>query len=377
MRKNLKKILVISPLILATTLLNCTAPADISSQSGGNPTDYKPERRQQSPNFDGNRFKNPIETETDPPIGDFFTGASRWLFGEEVRRPKNELPVVHLDRTSFEPDPVEGLRVTWMGHSSVLIEIDGRRILTDPVWNKRCSPISFIGPTRFHPTPIPLEELPTIDAVLISHDHFDHLEKDSVCLLAKTGVRFFVPLGAGAHLEEWGINLSQIVELDWWETSEMVSGGIRLIATPARHYSGRGPFSKNSTLWVTWTIVGPRHRVFFSGDTGLFPGFTEIGKKFGPFDVTLIKIGAYDRMWPDVHLDPEQAVDAHLALKGDLFLPIHWGTFNLAFHDWSEPADRLQKEGIDKSIRFAIPRPGQMVTLTDPPKVERWWEDQS
>ena len=328
-----------------------------------------------SPNYDGKRFKNPIETKTQQQLGDFFKGASRGLFGKEIRRPKKKLPVATLDGTSFESELRSGLRVTWMGHSTLLIEIDGQRILVDPIWEKRCSPFSFIGPVRFHPPPIHLEELPALDAVIISHDHYDHLEKKSVCRLAQTGVRFFMPLGVGAYLEKWGIEPSQIVELDWWETSVTDRADLRIVATPARHYSGRGPFSRDKTLWASWTIIGPEHRIFFSGDSGPFPGFVEIGKAFGPFDMTLIKIGAYDQMWPDVHLDPEQAVDTHLALRGDFLLPIHWGTFNLAFHDWFEPAVRFQKAATAKSIRFTIPRPGQMVTVKNPPQLETWWED--
>lgn len=309
------------------------------------------------------------------PIRDFFNMASRWMFGGQIREPKKEIPIAQLDKTSFGSEPPGGIRITWIGHSTLLIEIDGQRILTDPIWSKRCSPFKIIGPARFHPPPIPLSELPDLDAVLISHDHYDHLDKDSVCTLAQTGVPFYVPLGVGAYLERWGVDISKIVELDWWEKSIIKGSGIRFVATPARHFSGRRPLGMNKTLWASWVIAGPEHRVFFSGDSGPFPGFAEIGKELGPFDVTLIKIGAFDRTWPDIHLNPEQAVEAHLDLNGDLLIPIHWGTFNLALHDWFEPPVRLQKAAEAKSIKFAIPRPGQMVIPKNPPKVESWWEE--
>ncbi|MBW2264301.1 MAG: MBL fold metallo-hydrolase, partial [Deltaproteobacteria bacterium] len=295
---------------------------------------------------------------------------SRWIFGKEVRRPKKEIPVVTLDRASFDTPPDDDLRITWMGHSSVLVEIDGRRILTDPIWSKRCSPSSLVGPSRFHPPPLSLDDLPPLDAVIVSHDHYDHLDKASVTVLARSGVRFVVPLGVGAHLERWGIESSQITELDWWSTTRV--GHVEITALPGRHFSGRG-LGSMATLWATWAIMGPEHRVFFSGDTGPLPGFEDIGEEYGPFDVTLMKIGAYDVAWPDIHLSPEQALDAHVSLGGRLLIPIHWGTFNLAFHDWFEPPERLVAEASRRSIGIAVPRPGQMVSPADPPPVDRWW----
>lgn len=345
------------------------------SQFGARAEGARLEQMKKSPNFDGNVFINPVATNLDWESGGFFPMMRKWIFGKEKRNPEMEIEVVKLNPEMFNQLP-DGLRVTWLGHSTALLEIDGVRILTDPVWSERCSPSSLWGPARFHRPPLALKDLPAINAVIISHDHYDHLDKKAVCALAESGVRFYVPLGIGAHLERWGIISAQIKELDWWDESTITGDGVRLIATPARHFSGRRPSGdRNTTLWVSFVIVGPGHRVFFSGDTGNFPGLAEIGGKYGPFDLTLIKIAAYGDQWPDIHLNPEQAVQAHISLKGDLLLPIHWGTFNLAFHDWYEPPDWFMEEAKKNNLSFVMPRPGQIVSISDPPRAERWWEE--
>jgi len=301
--------------------------------------------------------------------------ASKWFYAKGNREPKSEIPIIELNSKSFNPALTHGVRVTWFGHSTTLVEIDGHRILTDPVWSKRCSPSSIMGPARFHPVPIAIEELPNLDVVLISHDHYDHLDKDAVCKLAETGVRFYIPLGVGAHLEKWGIDNTQFTEFDWWDSLSIKNNHLQLIATPAIHFSGRGLLSSiNSTLWVSWVIISSNHRVFFSGDTGNFPGISEIGEKYGPFDLTMIKIGAFDNMWPDIHLTPEQASEVHIVLKGDILMPIHWGTYNLAFHDWFEPPNRLMAAIKEKDIKCIIPRPGQKVFLSALPQIDHWWD---
>lgn len=261
--------------------------------------------------------------------------------------------------------------MTWLGHSSLLIEIDGRRVLTDPVFSERCSPWTFYGPRRFHPPPIPLEELPALDLVLISHDHYDHLDYRTIVALNERVPRFVVPLGVGAHLAYWGVAQEKIIERDWWQSTDVAD--LRLIATPARHFSGRTLWDRDRTLWASWVIAGPRHRVYFSGDTAMLPQFTEIGKRYGPFDATMIEVGAYNAMWPDVHLGPEQAVQAHLMVRGRLLFPIHWGTFNLALHAWTEPVERLAVAATKYGVRWVSPRPGQWIEPAVPPAVQAWW----
>jgi len=332
---------------------------------------------EQSPNFDGRRFINPNGFRDDfSSIGFLFKTAKKWLAGGEDREPDRELAVAPLDAGSFNDSTATGLRVTWLGHSTCLIEMDGYRILTDPMWAERSSPTTLWGPKRFHPIPLAIDQLPRINAVVISHDHYDHLDMHAVQTLAQRGVLFYVPLGVGADLEYWGVDSAQIVEMDWWKRSTR-DGRLTFIATPAVHFSGRSLLpGRDATQWSSWAIIGPRHRVFFGGDTGEFDDLSRIGSDFGPFDITLLPIGAYDDLWPEIHLTPEQAVKAHRRLQGTIMLPIHWGTFDLAFHDWFEPPERLLRIGAVAGIRFAIPRPGEAVSPDGSPlPVEPWWRE--
>lgn len=265
------------------------------------------------------------------------------------------------------------LHLTWFGHSSVIVEIGGLRLLTDPVWGLRASPFRFFGPKRFFDPPMPLDELPDIDAVLISHDHYDHLDHPTVTQLARRGVLFAVPLGVGSRLASWGVDSKQIVELDWW--GEHVIGEVRLVCTPARHFSGRSATDRNKTLWAGWAMIAPGKRVFFSGDSGMSPHFAAIGRRLGPFDVAMMETGAYDSSWADVHMGPEQAIAAHRAIGGRVFLPLHWGTFNLALHSWTEPAERAIAEASRLGVTIVTPRPGQRFDASKLPTAERWWPE--
>jgi L-ascorbate metabolism protein UlaG (beta-lactamase superfamily) len=253
----------------------------------------------------------------------------------------------------------------------VLLEIDGRRVLADPVWGERVSPWRALGPRRLHPAPAPLEHLPDLDAVLISHDHYDHLDLPTVrALLRSSQAPFVVPRGVGAHLRGWGVPGDRVVELDWDDRTEVA--GLTLICAEARHFSGRR-LRRNTTLWSSWVLRGPRHAAFFGGDTGYTPAFAEIGSRHGPFDLVLLPIGAYSRLWPEMHMTPEQTVRAHADLRGRLLLPVHWATFNLAFHPWAEPVERLQDAAAAAEVALALPRPGQRVDVTAFPPAESWW----
>jgi len=287
--------------------------------------------------------------------------------------PPTPPPVVVRAAADYAMPPASGLRATWIGHASALVEIDGQRLLTDPVWSERASPSTLVGPRRFHPPPLPLDALPPIDVVLISHDHFDHLDMATVKALAARGTRFAVPLGVGAHLEAWSVPAAQILELDWNESARV--GALTLTATPARHYSGRSPLRRDAALWASWVVRGPGHRLFFSGDTGYFEGFKAVGAAHGPFDLTLVKVGACDRTWPDIHLTPAEAVQVHLDVGGRFLLPIHWGTFNLAFHAWDWPAEEVLSAAQARGVALAIPRPGQLVEPERPPAIDAWWRE--
>lgn len=326
-------------------------------------------RLQRSPQYRDGRF-----VDTLPRANDNWRALRRWLGGSDaVRAPRGEVPVIRRVAGDFAQTPLSGLRVTWLGHSTALVEIDGCHILVDPQFSRRNSPTRFFGPARFFAPPLPLAELPALDAVLISHDHYDHLDEEAVRALNERGVPFIVPLGVGAHLEYWGVPTARIVELDWWEQAD--AGGVAVHCTPARHFSGRMGVDMDATLWCGWALVGPDHRVFYSGDSALFPGFGEIGARLGPFDVTLLDCGAYDDAWADVHMGPEQAVAAHIALGGRLLLPVHWGTFDLALHAWTEPAERVLAAAAAAGVSVAVPRPGQSLEPASPPMLERWWPE--
>jgi L-ascorbate metabolism protein UlaG (beta-lactamase superfamily) len=332
---------------------------------GGLPEGARLERVRRSPQYADGKFRN-LEQDPKPRVSNREM-LRRQFFGDEQREPLQTIPVVRP--ASAAPS---GLTATWMGWATVLVEIDGKRVLTDPVWSDRCSPSTLVGPHRFHEPPIALGDLPHIDVVVISHDHYDHLDMPVVRALGARGTHFAVPLGVGAHLERWGVPARQIAELDWNESAQIA--GLHLTATPSRHYSGRDPRHNNETLWATWVIRGATHRVFFSGDTGYIRDFKTIGNKHGPFDLTLIKIGAYDPTWEWIHMNPEDAVRAHADLRGRVMLPVHWATFNLGFHAWREPADRAVAAARKAGVALVMPRPGQRIDVAAPPPIETWWE---
>ncbi|MBD2714637.1 MBL fold metallo-hydrolase [Microvirga sp. STR05] len=318
--------------------------------------------------FNGKKYLNTLPTSMNTNYGLLLR---RWLTGREERQPRRPLGPFRTDAAVLaEPVSAEALRVTWFGHSSTLIEIDGKRFLTDPVWRLRASPVA-LGPKRFFAPPLPLAELPKLDGVILSHDHYDHLDKDAIRALGRTGVPFFCPLGVGGHLRRWGVPASQITELDWWQEVRLGETHT-LAATPARHFTGRR-LTRDNTLWASWCILGPRHRAFFGGDSGPFEsGFREIGAAYGPFDLVMLEIGASDEQWADIHMGPDHALAAHRALGGGALLPLHWATFNLAFHSWHQPADRLV-EAAGTDVTLLLPAPGQRVEVSAGPLADFWW----
>jgi L-ascorbate metabolism protein UlaG (beta-lactamase superfamily) len=327
-------------------------------------------RMRASPRFADGRFKNVEPTSMMKPGG--WDAAKSWISGTEMRSPICPLPMAPDAAARLAAPPSSGLRITWLGHSTTLIEIDGQVVLTDPQWSERASPSRWAGPKRFHPPPLALADLPKLDAVIISHEHYDHLDMATVRALAPKGPVFHVPLGVGAHLAAWGVPPAQIVEHDWWEASEL-GGGVELVSTPARHFNGRGVPWRIGALWTSWSIVGPKHRVFFSGDTGFTEVFKEIAAREGPFDVALLEIGQYHPSWGDIHLGPVGALDAFALLGAKRLFPIHWGTFELALHAWSEPAETLVVEGAKRGVAPLTPRLGEPIEPTMDPVTEPWW----
>jgi len=322
-------------------------------------------RMQRSPAHAGGRFENT------PPYRNELALLQnlRDYFGGQQREPGFAIPVLPLAPQSLKLPPLAGMRAIWLGHATVLIEVDGVRILTDPVLSQRASPFQFMGPERLHPPPIELAQLDDIDAVVISHDHYDHLDRDTVLQLARGGTHFFVGLGIGAHLERWSVPPSQIHEMDWWESTRFKA--IEIHATPARHYSGRKRMD-NSTLWSSWMIRGAGYSVYFSGDTGYGPHFKEIAQRLGAPDLTLMKIGAYGHGRQDIHMDPESAVLAHRDLGARVMLPVHWATFNLSYHGWDEPMLRTLAAARAQGVQLVTPRVGEEVDV-DVPFINRDW----
>ncbi len=328
------------------------------------------ERIQASSQWKDGKFRNPSGASVMIDSGDMLPVALEFLKGGKTRSPRVGLP--SLDPRPQWQAPVDsGLRVTWLGHSTILIEIDGARILTDPVWVKRVSPIGFAGPKRFQPVPVDLDALPPIDAVIISHDHYDHLDRRTVEHLAAKGVPIVTTLGVGKHFQKWGIPLEQFTELDWWESTEIA--GIKFTATPTQHFSGRGVLDRDSTLWASYVIEGPNHRFYFGADSGLTPQFAEIANRFGRFDVVALEIGAFHPSWAAIHMGPDNAWKAFEMLGGDLFLPIHWGTFDLAVHAWDTPPERVFEIANDRPL--VMPRLGQVFEPSRWQGNEAWWRE--
>lgn len=328
------------------------------------------ERAQASTRFRDGRFVNTAPVRPGlkgnplPVLGEFF-------FGGKGRVPKVPHTVERPHELWARPAPRGELRVTWLGHSTLLLESGGVRVLTDPVFGERASPVSFAGPKRFHAVPATIAELPPLDAVLLSHDHYDHLCESSIRALAKLRVPIVTSLGVGMHLEQLGVDPAVITELDWWEEVTLPGGRLSFRATPAQHFSGRGLFDRNTTLWSSWVVQTDHHRLFFSGDTGLTEEFRDVGERFGPFDLVMLEIGAWNRAWGDIHLGPENALRAFEMLGGGTLLPVHWGTFDLALHPWEDPAETLVQ--LAGTRRVLTPRVGRVFEPAQVERMDAWW----
>lgn len=319
---------------------------------------------------EGNKFQNPVPTKV-------ARGANMlqilWKMATNKAEtvPKRKLGPFSTDTSIYQQPPASGLRITWIGHSSLLIEVDGLRILTDPVWSERASFLSSVGPKRFFPAPLAIKDLPPLDAIIVSHDHYDHLDRHAIPQFADSSVPFYCSVGVAQYLKKWGIQSARITEMNWIDSAPLGDNG-KIIALPARHFSGRGLTNRFETLWSSFIIKTPQHNIFFGADSGWFDGFYEIGEVFGPFDLTMLEIGAYGEYWPDIHMGPVNAAKAHQALQGKLMMPIHWGTFNLAMHAWYEPIERLLQQA-QMHIPLFIPKPGKPTEVTGKAFNSQWW----
>ncbi len=323
-----------------------------------------------APRRDG-RFHNQVLLPQDGMLKKLRIGL-KYLF---IRKPPETRPAAAISLQAMTRQQVLDApdHSLWrLGHSTVLIKLRGRFFMTDPVFAERASPVQWAGPLRFHAPPMGLDDLPPLAAVVLSHDHYDHLDEQAIRRLAPKTERFLAPLGVGDLLIGWGVPAHKVAQLDWWQETEV--DGVRFVATPAQHFSGRGLFDSNRTLWASWVVIDEQMKLFFSGDTGYFDGFRQIGERFGPFDLTLIETGAYNVAWPNVHMQPEQSLQAHLDLRGRWLLPIHNGTFDLSIHGWQEPFERILELTSAAQVRLCTPQMGERVSIDSPHEGQNWWQ---
>jgi len=361
-------LLLFSGAFFLTAFAACTSMSKLDYEG------YRKMRIEESANHKKEKFINRDGIDSTL-SGSTWDAMKKMLFGGQQRVPEKPLEVKKIDPKLLTGGNADELKITWLGHSFTIIEIEGSLVLTDPMLGKRPSPVPFMGPKRYHKElPIEVEEFPEIDLVIISHDHYDHLDYGTIKKLHPKVKHFIVPLGVGAYLEKWGVPKEKITSLDWWQQTTTAKG-LRIAAAPAQHFSGRNPFSRNDTLWASWAIMGTKHRVFFSGDSGYNPAFKEIGFEYGPFDVTLMENGQYNKSWERVHMLPEQSLQAHIDVQGKVMLPIHWGAYNLSIHDWTEPVERLLKAAAKSKVVVATPRIGHTWKYGEAVPVARWWPD--
>jgi L-ascorbate metabolism protein UlaG (beta-lactamase superfamily) len=326
----------------------------------------------------GRRFSNPVPTKIGG-LSTMFKVLPYFLMNKAETVPKRPLGPFKTDVAVYGTEPESGLRVTWMGHSSMLVEIDGVRVLIDPVWDERASPMRWAGPKRFFAPPLGLRDLPRVDVVLVSHDHYDHLGEATIRELAglesMRGVRWATSLGVGEMLRQFGVDAERISELDWTQSVTAGGGALEITAVPTRHFSGRSLFNRFETLWSAFVLKGTRHTVYFGADSGWWEGFAQIGATYGPFDLTMLEIGAFDALWDAIHLGPDGAARAFAALGGQgLMMPIHWGLFDLALHAWRQPMERMVELAAEREILLWAPEPGRPTEVVAGVEVRSdWW----
>ncbi|MBJ6364336.1 MBL fold metallo-hydrolase [Paenibacillus sp. GCM10012307] len=340
---------------------------------GGKSSTESRKRIHESNHFADGKFHNQISTPLDYGLKGTVDTTVKAIKGIPNSKPKGSIPVQPFDSKSFIENPED--QVIWFGHSTLLLKVSGVKLLLDPVFGDYASPVRYVGPKRYSDKlPAQIEDLPDIDAVIISHDHYDHLDYGSIRKLRGKVKQFIVPLGVAGHLTNWGVDPGKIIELDWWDEESFQ--GLTIASTPARHFSGRGGGRSGPTLWSSWVIVGGKSKIYYSGDSGYAPHFKEIGSKYGPFDLTLMECGQYDEKWASIHMTPEESLNANLDVQGKRMIPIHWGAFTLAFHSWTDPIERAKHAADKLNVELATPKIGEtmFINAREYPDAH-WWED--
>ncbi len=365
--KFLKKLFKYLLIVIVVVALGIFLFVTFAPQFGRSPEGARLARVEASPQYGDGAFVNPIPTSMAMSADSILSTLEEFINAKNTR-PDQPLPV-DFSKKNQNPDSL--IHVTWFGHSAVLLEIEGDRILLDPMLGPAASPVPFFAKRFAYREPIDFAQFKNIDAVVISHDHYDHLDYGSIQKLDPNVGHYYVPLGVGAHLERWGVDSTKITELDWWESAQ--GSGLTFTATPQRHFSGRGLTDRNNTLWASWVVAGTSHKVYFSGDGGYGPHFKQVGRQFGPFDLAMVECGQYNAKWKDIHLLPEQTMHAFLDLKGEVLMPIHWGAFNLAVHPWTESVERLNRAN-KTGVFIATPTIGTRYPIGTRQPTTNWWE---
>lgn len=350
--------------------------ATTAPQFGQNPSDSSKATYKDFKYFNGEKFENAIETKMDIHAADFPKMMYEFYFVKGQKEPPALLPQKNFTKVDLNLHNDSNLYLRWFGHSAIYLEMAGKRILLDPMLGPAAAPHPYLGPNRFNKElPMKAEDLPNIDFVVFSHDHYDHLDYQTILKIKDKVGHFYVPLGVGSHLIKWGVMEKNITEMKWWDELEIE--GLRFISTPARHFSGRGLTNRNTTLWSSWVIQSKYHNIYFSGDGGYWHGFKDIGDKYGPFDFCMMECGAYNKRWHSIHMYPEETAQASVDLRAKLMMPIHWGGFNLALHDWDDSPKRVSVKAADLGIKLVTPIIGEEVVIPGRTPNEKWWENVS
>lgn len=352
-------IIILAGIIMSNTLICKTEKKDYSD----------------SPNYEDGKFKNTHLVDMSMSFKDMMSSAKKYFSPDEEAAPANAIPVEKVDPTSFAKYSAKEPRLIWFGHSTFLLQIEGKNLLIDPMLGDVPAPKSWLGKPRFSKElPISIDDLPQLDAVIISHDHYDHLDKESIKQIKDKVNAFYTPLGVSKHLVKWGVAENLIHELDWWEQINLDK--LQFTCAPAQHFSGRGVSDSQSTLWCSWIIASDSTKIFFSGDSGYNSHFAEIGEKHGPFDIALMECGQYNEKWEDIHMFPEQSVQAAIDVKAKVMMPIHWGGFTLSEHAWKDPIDRAVLQAAASNVKLATPGIGEplIIGTEDVSSTTQWWK---